>query len=291
MSEPAAASEIDPPAGMAARPILATMIDAAVPDWAVRPPADVIGVYLDSPHAAHAWTPAEWAVAATKLVNPIWVCGPPFDAGADAAEIVRQLDRSPIGPAPKGIVVTIDVEHYDAAGAQGAGYVELIAGHFLRDYTELTYCSASDRWRFPDPQWLGDWTSEPHDLVPPCAAVQWHGGIGARWDVSAIFDPLPFWNPQAHAGGPTLLYPGFDWHPTIAGAYAQCGADGSVFCYGGAPFLGSLTSKHVKPAHPITSMAWTPSGLGYVLVSAADGGLFMFGDAAYHGHAPNRPIP
>jgi peptidoglycan hydrolase-like protein with peptidoglycan-binding domain len=57
-------------------------------------------------------------------------------------------------------------------------------------------------------------------------------------------------------------------------------ADGGVFAFGAAPFLGSLGDKHLSS--PIVGMAASPSGAGYWL-AAADGGVFAFGDAAYLG--------
>jgi hypothetical protein len=64
-------------------------------------------------------------------------------------------------------------------------------------------------------------------------------------------------------------------NPTGRG-YWEVGADGGVFTYGDAPFLGSLGGTTLS--HPVVGMAPTPSGLGYWLV-AADGLVTAFGDA------------
>jgi len=62
--------------------------------------------------------------------------------------------------------------------------------------------------------------------------------------------------------------------------YWLAAADGGIFTYGTAPFLGSLSGKHLRA--PVVGMAATPDGRGYWLV-AGDGGVFAFGDARYYG--------
>ncbi len=64
--------------------------------------------------------------------------------------------------------------------------------------------------------------------------------------------------------------------------YRLAGDDGGVFAFGGAPFLGSLVSRHVTPSAPIVGLASTPDGQGYWLVGS-DGNVYAFGDAALHG--------
>jgi hypothetical protein len=58
-------------------------------------------------------------------------------------------------------------------------------------------------------------------------------------------------------------------------------ADGGVFTFGTAPYLGSLGD--VALAHPIAGMAPAP-GEGYWFVGR-DGGVFTFGQARFHGSA------
>ena len=62
--------------------------------------------------------------------------------------------------------------------------------------------------------------------------------------------------------------------------YWQGTADGGVFAFGDAGYLGSMGGVVLNS--PVVGMAVTPSGLGYWLV-ASDGGVFAFGDAGYLG--------
>ena len=80
------------------------------------------------------------------------------------------------------------------------------------------------------------------------------------------------------------------------GGSAQAGywlvaADGGVFAYGDAPFLGRF--EGASPGDPIVGMAATPTGNGYWLV-AAGGGVLPFGDAVLFGDlgaiTPDAPI-
>jgi hypothetical protein len=67
---------------------------------------------------------------------------------------------------------------------------------------------------------------------------------------------------------------------TVPPGYWLVGADGGVFAYGGAAYLGSMGGLPLNA--PVTGMASTPSRAGYWLV-AADGGVFTFGDAPFFG--------
>ncbi|MEN3272286.1 MAG: hypothetical protein V7636_1047 [Actinomycetota bacterium] len=67
---------------------------------------------------------------------------------------------------------------------------------------------------------------------------------------------------------------------TVPPGYWLVGADGGVFAYGGAAYLGSTGGVPLNA--PVTGMASTPSHAGYWLV-AADGGVFSFGDAPFFG--------
>jgi uncharacterized protein YkwD len=62
--------------------------------------------------------------------------------------------------------------------------------------------------------------------------------------------------------------------------YWLASADGGVFAYGDAPFLGAQAGRALSA--PIVTMASTPSGNGYWMV-ARDGGVFAYGDAGFLG--------
>jgi hypothetical protein len=75
------------------------------------------------------------------------------------------------------------------------------------------------------------------------------------------------------------------------GGYRMAAADGGVFTFGNASFLGSAGAVHLN--QPIVGMASTRTGNGYWLV-ARDGGVFAFGDAPFVGSTGamrlNQPI-
>ena len=65
-----------------------------------------------------------------------------------------------------------------------------------------------------------------------------------------------------------------------AAGYWLAAADGGVFAYGDAPFLGAMGGT--KLAQPVVAIAPSPTGEGYRL-AAADGGVFTFGDSQFFG--------
>ena len=73
--------------------------------------------------------------------------------------------------------------------------------------------------------------------------------------------------------------------------YWLAAADGGVFSYGDARFLGSMAGSHLNAR--IVGIAATRDGRGYWL-AAADGGVFTFGDARFFGsvagHRLDQPI-
>jgi hypothetical protein len=67
---------------------------------------------------------------------------------------------------------------------------------------------------------------------------------------------------------------------TPAEGYWLDAADGGVFAYPSATFLGSMGGTHLNA--PMVGMATTPGDGGYWLVGA-DGGVFTFGNAKFYG--------
>ena len=65
-------------------------------------------------------------------------------------------------------------------------------------------------------------------------------------------------------------------------------ADGGVFGYASAPFLGSLPGVGIQ-VNDIVGIAVTPDGNGYWLVGS-DGGVFAFGDATFLGSMGGTPL-
>jgi subtilisin family serine protease len=81
--------------------------------------------------------------------------------------------------------------------------------------------------------------------------------------------------------------------PPAAGVdgYDMVGADGSLYNFGAAPFLGSMRGHPL--AQPVVSVTTTSDRMGYWM-AAADGGIFTFGDAPFvgsiGGHRLNQPV-
>ncbi|GAC1315147.1 MAG: hypothetical protein NVSMB12_09840 [Acidimicrobiales bacterium] len=93
------------------------------------------------------------------------------------------------------------------------------------------------------------------------------------------------------AGGPPALEQVTDPAPhgptsIRGGGYRLGAADGGVFDYGHAPYLGSASQFH--PAAPIVATVPTSDGQGYWQVGS-DGGIFTFGDAPFLGSAATAP--
>jgi hypothetical protein len=69
--------------------------------------------------------------------------------------------------------------------------------------------------------------------------------------------------------------------------YWLVAADGGIFGFGDASFLGSTGGMRLN--RPVVDMTATPSGDGYWLV-ADDGGIFSFGNAKYYGSMGGRHL-
>jgi hypothetical protein len=66
------------------------------------------------------------------------------------------------------------------------------------------------------------------------------------------------------------------------------GADGGVFAFGDAGFVGSLPGLHIH-VNDVVGVVATPDGKGYWMVGS-DGGVFAFGDAGFVGSIPGLGI-
>jgi len=66
-------------------------------------------------------------------------------------------------------------------------------------------------------------------------------------------------------------------------------ADGGVFAFGDAPYLGSLPGLGLSPPAAVTGFALTPDGSGYWLVDG-NGDVFTFGDAVFYGSLPGAGV-
>ena len=66
-------------------------------------------------------------------------------------------------------------------------------------------------------------------------------------------------------------------------------ADGGVFAYGDATYVGSYANTSHAATQQIVGIAHTVSGQGYWLLGS-DGGVFTYGDAAFFGSAGGKPL-
>jgi hypothetical protein len=76
-------------------------------------------------------------------------------------------------------------------------------------------------------------------------------------------------------------------YPPLTQGYWQASADGGVFAFGTAPYLGSMAGHPL--AAPVVGIAPTPGGRGYWL-AGGDGGVFTFGDATFWGSMGGQPL-
>ena len=70
-----------------------------------------------------------------------------------------------------------------------------------------------------------------------------------------------------------------------AAGYYVLGADGGIYSFGDAPFLGSVPGLGLPARVQTIRLAVTKSGRGYWILGA-DGGIFTFGDAEFLGSVP-----
>jgi len=72
--------------------------------------------------------------------------------------------------------------------------------------------------------------------------------------------------------------------------YYVLGADGGIFTFGGAPFLGSVPGLGLPARVTALRLSSTRTGGGYHVLGA-DGGIFAFGDAPFYGSVPGLGLP
>ena len=113
--------------------------------------------------------------------------------------------------------------------------------------------------------------------------VEWDGSVTA----AVASGPAPGTALGSMAGRP-LAAPVVGLAPTPGcGGYWELAADGGVFAFGDAPFLGAATGD--VGSRRAVGIAATPDGRGYWL-AASDGAVYAFGDAPYLGSLPGLGI-
>jgi len=95
-----------------------------------------------------------------------------------------------------------------------------------------------------------------------------------------------------HRGGPAPGAPAAGGgagptEPMFGPGYRLVGADGGVFSFGNARYLGGMGGQRLSA--PVIGIADTPDGGGYWEVSA-DGGVFTYGTAHYYGGMAGRRL-
>ncbi|MHB8593672.1 MAG: glycoside hydrolase family 5 protein, partial [Acidimicrobiales bacterium] len=118
------------------------------------------------------------------------------------------------------------------------------------------------------------WTGDRWDLVSSVASNGLMqpslSGMPVLEDMAAHTPP-----PGATASRPAPDSPG----------YWMAGADGGVFAFGAAPFLGSMGGTPLNA--PVVAMAGLPGGYR---LAASDGGVFAFGAAPFLGSMGGTPL-
>jgi superoxide dismutase, Cu-Zn family len=163
--------------------------------------------------------------------------------------------------------------HYGAPGSTVPGY----AGDMVSLYADATGAArasfVTDRYRVTEL------------LDADGAAVIVHAGadnfanIPARYGVTPDATTLATGDAGARVACGAVGSVG----GTLGAGYWTVAADGGVFAFGDAPYLGGLGGTRL--VSPVVGIASSPSGAGYWLV-AADGGVFAFGDAGFVGTGP-----
>jgi hypothetical protein len=84
-------------------------------------------------------------------------------------------------------------------------------------------------------------------------------------------------------GGKSLDEPVAGMAPTPSGTgYWLVAADGGLFSFGNAGYLGSVPGQGIAGQPPIVGLSPTPDGGGY-WIAGAGGSVYAYGNAAYFG--------
>lgn len=275
---------------------MALMIDSVTPA-AVPKGTPVVAGYIDGPYGPadpfhSGWEPASWSSFPGSQMVTITVHG---SAGARV----------------------YDIESGDGTPSQGAAWAksEIAAGRrptlyfsaaFLGDITSALASvgvprSAVDFWVAQ----YNDHASVPPGYVAHQYLANQKGVQGSFIDYSVTDGvwpgnaPTPGPGPEPAPTHQMIFKPltgryGVLNKPVVAivrrpqnDGYWEVAADGGVFNYGQAPFLGSLAN--IKLNAPIVDAASTPSGNGLTLVGT-DGGIFDLGDSQFEGSMGGKPL-
>ena len=169
-----------------------------------------------------------------------------------------------------------------ASGPTGGGTTVVITGAGFGGATSVAFGSVP----------ATSFTVESSTRIIAVAPAQAAGTVAVTVTTAGGVSPIGPASAFTYQGPDVGDGPGGEPMPggSLAG-YRLVAADGGVFAFGHAPFLGSTGA--LRLAQPVVGMAATPSGRGYWLV-AADGGVFAFGDAPFLGSTGalrlNRPV-
>jgi hypothetical protein len=101
------------------------------------------------------------------------------------------------------------------------------------------------------------------------------------------FGASPF---EGSTGGIVLAAPVVGMATTPdGGGYWLVAADGGVFSFGDADYLGSVPGQGIVHHPPVVGIAATPGGNGYWVVDQ-DGGVYSYGDASFLGSLTGTPL-
>jgi peptidoglycan/xylan/chitin deacetylase (PgdA/CDA1 family) len=260
--------------------------------------------------AAHPTMTADLAAAGFSVQDHTWdhpdlatlpVSQYPFEIDQTQSMITSVMGTAPICVRPP----------YDAWSATT---LQQLA---IRGLTTMSYSVDSGDWQRPGVQAI---VNASVGSAFPGAVIGLHDGGGDRSQtvaalpqiisqlaargygfVSLCQAPAPPPPPQTSAvygfgaapvpGAPAttrLRFTGLAADPS-SGGYWLAAADGGVFSYAGAPYLGSLPGLGITPAAPVSALAASPTGHGYWM-AGADGGVFTFGDAGFYGSMGAKPL-